>query len=314
MLQGMNRSHSWNISMLHNHITQHPNQPASGLSPALTAAAALDALRQQQAAAAQQQRQLAALQLLNNPGEPGVVAPAPQPQPAPYSQPMHSAEMQSYLQQHAAAVQQQQQHHQHQQQQQQQRSMFGGGLPVPPMQLAAQAPPQQACASPAQLSAVLSNLAALQQQAAGAASLQRAASVPHPGPTGGVHTHAPGAPFAGLDAGVLLGTYLHGVNGGAPPEPAAAAAAQGDVLAGLFPSSPPLSASPGLAATLSPAHHGGLGCPGGPGSPAGGPPPPAAIPDQLLCPLSGAVMLDPVVAADGVTYERKAIAEWLALR
>ena len=35
---------------------------------------------------------------------------------------------------------------------------------------------------------------------------------------------------------------------------------------------------------------------------------------QLLCPLSGQVMLEPVVAADGVTYERRAISDWLAVR
>jgi hypothetical protein len=37
-----------------------------------------------------------------------------------------------------------------------------------------------------------------------------------------------------------------------------------------------------------------------------------AIPDEFLCPITYEVMKDPVCAADGYTYERKAIEEWLA--
>jgi len=35
------------------------------------------------------------------------------------------------------------------------------------------------------------------------------------------------------------------------------------------------------------------------------------VPGEFLCPITHEVMVDPVVAADGETYERKAIAEWL---
>jgi len=41
---------------------------------------------------------------------------------------------------------------------------------------------------------------------------------------------------------------------------------------------------------------------------------PPALPAHLLCPLSGHIMVDPVIAADGVTYSRAAIAEWMAKR
>ena len=40
----------------------------------------------------------------------------------------------------------------------------------------------------------------------------------------------------------------------------------------------------------------------------------AMLPSSLMCPLTGGVMTDPVVAADGVTYERAAINEWLQQR
>jgi len=36
------------------------------------------------------------------------------------------------------------------------------------------------------------------------------------------------------------------------------------------------------------------------------------VPEDFLCPITTTVMEDPVVAADGMTYERKAIEEWLA--
>ena len=34
--------------------------------------------------------------------------------------------------------------------------------------------------------------------------------------------------------------------------------------------------------------------------------------ELLCCPITHEVLRDPVVAADGITYERRAIAEWLA--
>jgi len=37
-----------------------------------------------------------------------------------------------------------------------------------------------------------------------------------------------------------------------------------------------------------------------------------AFPDDFRCPITTVVMRDPVVAADGHTYEREAIATWLA--
>jgi hypothetical protein len=37
-------------------------------------------------------------------------------------------------------------------------------------------------------------------------------------------------------------------------------------------------------------------------------------PRQFVCPLTGQVMGDPVMAADGHTYERAAISDWLRLR
>ncbi|TDH74409.1 hypothetical protein CCR75_001974 [Bremia lactucae] len=36
-----------------------------------------------------------------------------------------------------------------------------------------------------------------------------------------------------------------------------------------------------------------------------------AVPEQLICPITGCPMLDPVVAADGHSYERDAIQKWL---
>jgi hypothetical protein len=49
---------------------------------------------------------------------------------------------------------------------------------------------------------------------------------------------------------------------------------------------------------------------GGPG-PAPGPP---RWPQQFLCPLSNQLMSDPVLATDGVTYQRDAITDWMRLR
>ena len=36
------------------------------------------------------------------------------------------------------------------------------------------------------------------------------------------------------------------------------------------------------------------------------------LPEELTCPLTFELMVDPVVTADGQTYERAAIAQWLA--
>ena len=37
----------------------------------------------------------------------------------------------------------------------------------------------------------------------------------------------------------------------------------------------------------------------------------AEVPDDYVCPISAAVMIDPVSTLDGFTYERAAIKEWL---
>ena len=37
-----------------------------------------------------------------------------------------------------------------------------------------------------------------------------------------------------------------------------------------------------------------------------------AIPEEFLCPITTALMIDPVLGSDGHTYERSAITEWLA--
>ena len=44
---------------------------------------------------------------------------------------------------------------------------------------------------------------------------------------------------------------------------------------------------------------------------AGEPVPPAPVPPQYLCPITGEIMEDPVTTADGHAYERAAIAQWL---
>ena len=41
---------------------------------------------------------------------------------------------------------------------------------------------------------------------------------------------------------------------------------------------------------------------------------PQEIPQHFLCPITLAVMNDPVIDNDGVSYERQAIAEWLNAR
>jgi hypothetical protein len=40
----------------------------------------------------------------------------------------------------------------------------------------------------------------------------------------------------------------------------------------------------------------------------------AQWPRHFICPLTGQIMVDPVMAADGHTYERAAISDWLRLR
>ena len=40
----------------------------------------------------------------------------------------------------------------------------------------------------------------------------------------------------------------------------------------------------------------------------------AMIPDFFMCPISASLMLDPVVASDGHSYERTAIEQWLLRR
>ena len=35
------------------------------------------------------------------------------------------------------------------------------------------------------------------------------------------------------------------------------------------------------------------------------------VPDEFMCPITTSIMLDPVLASDGHTYERSAITEWL---
>ena len=44
----------------------------------------------------------------------------------------------------------------------------------------------------------------------------------------------------------------------------------------------------------------------------GGERPGNGIPEDLLCPISHELMIDPVLAADGHAYERASIEEWLA--
>ncbi|KAL4447429.1 hypothetical protein ABPG75_004648 [Micractinium tetrahymenae] len=61
-----------------------------------------------------------------------------------------------------------------------------------------------------------------------------------------------------------------------------------------------------------PSPHASPGGPAGLGGGAAGPG--ASLPRCYYCPLSQQVMTDPVVAADGVTYERQAISEWLAYK
>jgi len=38
------------------------------------------------------------------------------------------------------------------------------------------------------------------------------------------------------------------------------------------------------------------------------------VPTRLLCPISQQMMIDPVVTADGITYDRSAIEEWFCKR
>jgi len=43
-------------------------------------------------------------------------------------------------------------------------------------------------------------------------------------------------------------------------------------------------------------------------------PPVEEVPPDLVCPITGQIMVDPVTAEDGVTYERAAIAHWIATK
>jgi len=59
----------------------------------------------------------------------------------------------------------------------------------------------------------------------------------------------------------------------------------------------------------------GMGSRGGPFSGGGGgAPAPQQWPQHFICPLSNQLMTDPVVAADGVSYQREAITDWMRLR
>ena len=39
--------------------------------------------------------------------------------------------------------------------------------------------------------------------------------------------------------------------------------------------------------------------------------PVSKLPEEVVCPITQVIMSDPVIAADSVTYERAAIADWL---
>lgn len=298
-----------------------PNQPANGVSPALAAAAAIAAARQAQEAREQSYNhsQIAAMRLLSPDGG-----------GSPYA-------AQQQLGQAAAAG-------------------GGGMLAPPPVQQqphAAHLPAPSTSTSQAHLSAVLSNLAALQRMggpsaggpplgAAPTAHMQRASSMP---PAPGLPQHPLCPPDFG--AGALLSQGLipgagsqHDTlgsiampTGSAPMLPTLPSdpldmTSLSSMLAGhsLSPASAPMPMSPPQQQHH---HHPGLGGPGSPPLRHPGSPPMLGgghgvlqgmqglqqhVPDQLLCPLSGQVMLDPVLAADGVTYERKAIADWLSVR
>ena len=55
-------------------------------------------------------------------------------------------------------------------------------------------------------------------------------------------------------------------------------------------------------------HHAGLSIDAPPAASSNGS---WSLPTELECPLTHELMLDPVLASDGATYERSAIAEWL---
>jgi hypothetical protein len=42
--------------------------------------------------------------------------------------------------------------------------------------------------------------------------------------------------------------------------------------------------------------------------------PAVPIPDELMCPVTHEILVDPVIAADGFTYEREAIERWFQSR
>ena len=109
-----------------------------------------------------------------------------------------------------------------------------------------------------------------------------------------------------------------GGGGGIAADPAAvavaAAAAKISTSSSSSPSSSPSSSSPPLLSTLllSPSlanNEGESKAQNDGNAPAA---PPRKIPDAFLCPITFEIMTDPVICADGHSYERKAIEDWLA--
>jgi hypothetical protein len=125
-----------------------------------------------------------------------------------------------------------------------------------------------------------------------------AASAPPP-TAGGGRSHAPPAaalpPLRSPAAAVRLPPYPPVGAGGAQQHPADRASGTCEAKA-AEPSAPVEPRGPGSSQTLVPPGRGG------------------APPEELLCPITTDLMDDPVVAADGHSYERAAIARWLAER
>ena len=167
------------------------------------------------------------------------------------------------------------------------RPLPAAGQAPPPGALPPLGPRMQASSSANHLSAVLNNLAALQRAAS--TGLPVAAA---PGPAPGVGVQ-PNLMQLNLMQQAAAAQGGHGLD--------VSAAAAHDIarlsarLAGQS-----LTTLPDPGAGALPGGLGGAGW-GGPDAPA-----------SLVCPLSGQVMVDPVVAADGVTYSRQAIAEWMS--
>lgn len=158
----------------------------------------------------------------------------------------------------------------------QQASVLGG---LPPF-----APSMQPQTSTSQLSAVLNQLTALQRAASG--------GLHHPQPPcGGAGMMEPNSRLLQLNLlqqqGAMSGL---GMQGAGMNSAAKDIARLSSMLAGQS-----LNTIPSDAAG-NPSVGGGLG-PGG-----------------VLCPLSGQIMVDPVIAADGFTYNRKSISEWMGIK